>query len=199
MQPFQTSFVTKKISSPARSASPIAFPVCSCLQQARVLAGLLLSLCGTRKPTPHAAPKVRKRSTGEHMRTRKLGNRPYGIFRVYQRGCTSLHAIRATFLHPSCNIHSSILHIPKISRLTNPPSHQRPTISLAGRAAFHSSHRNKSSNQAVPADHLRAQPWRGISIARRARRVQRARRAQRATLLTTGEAHEPETAANGHS
>ena len=105
-----------------------------------------------------------KRSTGEHMRTRKLGNRPYGIFRVYQRGCTSLHAIRATFLHPSCNIHSSILHIPKISRLTNPPSHQRPTISLAGRAAFHSSHRNKSSNQAVPADHLRAQPWRGIIL-----------------------------------
>ena len=160
MQPFQTSFVTKKIIFSRQalrlSLSPFAL-VCS-------RRGCWLSLCGTRKPTLRTRLPRCKRSTGEHMRTRKLGNRPYGIFRVYQRGCTSLHAIRATFLHPSCNIHSSILHIPKISRLTNPPSHQRPTISLAGRAAFHSSHRNKSSNQAVPADHLRAQPWRGIIL-----------------------------------
>ena len=56
------------------------------------------------------------------------------------------------------------------SRLPTLPIH--PTSSTSPRAGK-TSLRSEPLNRAVPADHLRAQPWRGISIAWRAARAAR--------------------------
>ena len=127
----------------------------------------LLGACAPRTDIGHL--NVRKTLLvgvfGKQPCRRNFGYRPHRVYRVYQRGCTSLHAIRATFFasfmqHPLFHT-AHPKDIPPHQPTLPPTTHDQ--LGRSSRA-FHSSHRNKSSNQAVPADHLRAQPWRGIIL-----------------------------------
>ena len=147
-------------------------------------------LCGSARHRPGEYMRERENSATGHIGFLEFINAPALPFA--RNPCNIDHEhILYSVLHAASTLKCA-LH-PKDPASPTPPTHPRSTISSAGQAAIHSSHRSKPSNRAVPAEHLRAQQGHGISIACGERPH------EHASPLTTSEARAPEIPFSGHS